>query len=250
MDPGLIVRWIVVWNSRGYLFKGVLAAIELAGTVLVTGTLLGAILGLLRVVAAGRLQRLFAAIVQFLRAVPLLLLLFFVFFGLPALGLDIPVFLSAVIAITLSMGVNTAEVVRGAIQSIPRGQSEAAFSTGLGHWQTMRYVVFPQAVRRMIPPFVGLCTILIKDTSLAAIIGVFELTRAAQETIERTFRSFEIYLSVAVIYFAMCFPLTTLSRALERRLAAPGLVGGEVVPSPGQSKASAAASRPVTSLEA
>ena len=244
------MRWIVVWNSLGYLLKGTLAAVELAGTVLVTGTLCGVTLGLLRVVAAGSLQRALAALVQFLRAIPLLLLLFFVFFGLPALGLDIPVFLSAVIAITLSMGVNTAEVVRGAIQSIAKGQSEAALSTGLGHWQTMRYVVLPQAVRRMIPPFVGLCTILIKDTSLAAIIGVFELTRAAQETIERTFRSFEIYLSVAVIYFAMCFPLTTLSRALERRLAAPGLVGEEFAKSAARSKTTTVAPRPVPSLEA
>lgn len=80
----------------------------------------------------------------------------------------------------------------------------------------------------MLPPFVGLCTILIKDTSLAAIIGVFELTRAAQETIERSFRSFEIYLVVGAIYFALCFPLTSLSRLLERRLALPGLAGEEV----------------------
>ncbi len=85
----------------------------------------------------------------------------------------------------------------------------------------MAYVVFPQAVRRMIPPFVGLCTILIKDTSLAAIIGVFELTRAAQETIERTFRSFEIYLTAAAIYFVICFPLTRFAQRAEARLLRP-----------------------------
>ncbi len=83
----------------------------------------------------------------------------------------------------------------------------------------MRHVIFPQAIRRMIPPFVGLCTIPVKDASLAAIIGVFELTRAAQETIERTFESFEIYLVAAGIYFVLCFPLTRLAQRAEARLA-------------------------------
>jgi polar amino acid transport system permease protein len=82
----------------------------------------------------------------------------------------------------------------------------------------MRYIIFPQAIRRMLPPFVGLCTILIKDTSLAAIIGVFELTRAAQETIERTFRSFEIYLLAAAIYFCLSYPLSLLAQRAEARL--------------------------------
>jgi ABC-type amino acid transport system permease subunit len=95
---------------------------------------------------------------------------------------------------------------------------EAATSTGLTWGQAMRYVIFPQAVRRMLPPFVGLCTILVKDTSLAAIIGVFELTRAAQETIERTFRSFEIYLAVAAIYFCLSYPLSVLAQRAESRL--------------------------------
>ncbi|MBI4012168.1 MAG: amino acid ABC transporter permease [Candidatus Rokubacteria bacterium] len=217
------MAWQALASSLGYLLRGTWSTVELAATVLVTGTLLGLTLGLLRVVPLPPLQRVVAGVVEFIRAVPLLLQMFFIFFGLPAFGVEIPVFLSAVMAITLWMGVNSAEVVRGAIQSIPHGQTEAAYSTGLGYWQTMRWIVCPQAFRRMLPPFVGLCTILIKDTSLAAIIGVFELTRAAQETIERTFQSFEIYLVVAAVYFALCFPLTTLSRALERRLAAPGL---------------------------
>ncbi len=98
---------------------------------------------------------------------------------------------------------------------------EAARSLGLGWASTMRFVILPQATRRMLPPFVGLCTILVKDTSLAAIIGVFELTRAAQETIERTLRSFEIYGAAAAIYFALCFPLTRLAARLETRLGRP-----------------------------
>ena len=213
-----MAKWAAVWGSLGYLMSGALATIQLSFTVIVLGTALGLVGGLLRVMPHARLQRAVGAVVEGVRAVPLLLQMFFIFFGLPALGVEIPVFLSAVLAMTLWMGVNGTEVFRGAVQSIAAGQREAAYSTGLGYWKTMRFVIVPQAVRRMLPPFVGLCTILIKDSSLAAIIGVFELTRAAQETIERTFASVEIYLFAAAVYFVICFPLTSLSRRLEARL--------------------------------
>ncbi|MGH7264062.1 MAG: amino acid ABC transporter permease [Candidatus Rokuibacteriota bacterium] len=213
------MHWNVVQESWGYLLRGTASTLELSLTVMLTGSLLGFTGGLLRVVPLSGMQRAVAAAVDAVRAVPLLLQMFFIFFGLPALGVELPVFLSAVLAMTLWMGANTTEVLRGAIESIHPGQREAAWSTGLGYWPTMRHVILPQALRRMIPPFVGLCTILIKDSSLAAIIGVFELTRAAQESIERSFRSFELYLVAAVIYFVICAPLTFLSRRLEARLA-------------------------------
>jgi polar amino acid transport system permease protein len=204
-----------------HLLRGTVSTVAIATAVIVLGTTWGIGLGLLRFVPWPWLRALVAGVVEVVRAVPLLLLIFFIFFGLPALGVRIPTFPAAVLAMSLWMAVNTAEVVRGGIQSIPRGQFEAARSTGLGEVASMRYVIFPQAVRRMLPPFVGLCTILIKDTSLAAIIGVFELTRAAQEAIERTFQSFEIYLLAAAIYFAICFPLTRFAQRTEARLLRP-----------------------------
>jgi polar amino acid transport system permease protein len=215
------MQWGVVQESWGYLLRGTASTLELSLTVMLIGSLLGVTGGLLRVVPLSGMQRAVAAAVDAVRAVPLLLQMFFIFFGLPALGVELPVFLSAVLAMTLWMGANTTEVLRGAIESIPPGQREAAWSSGLGYWATMRHVILPQALRRMIPPFVGLCTILIKDSSLAAIIGVFELTRAVQESIERTFRSFELYLVAAIIYFVICAPLTFLSRRLEARLMPP-----------------------------
>ncbi len=216
------MQWGVVPASMPYLLQGIRATLLLSATVLVTGTALGALWGLLRVFPLPALQRVMTAIIEGVRSIPVLLQMFFIFFGLPALGIQLPVFLSAALAMTLWMGANLAEVVRGAVESISHGQLEAALSSGLTYVQAMRSVILPQALRRMLPPFVGLCTILIKDTSLAAIIGVFELTRAAQETIERTFRSFEIYLLVAGMYFVICFSLTSLSRALERRLGSAG----------------------------
>jgi len=215
------VSWSVVTENLPYLLRGTVSTVAIAAGVVVVGTAGGVVVGLLRFVPGRVLAAAVGWVVEVVRAVPLLLLIFFIFFGLPAIGLKIPTFPAAVLAMSLWMTVNTAEVVRGGIQSIPHGQLEAARSTGLSGLQAMRYVIFPQAVRRMIPPFVGLCTILVKDTSLAAIIGVFELTRAAQETIERTFRSFEIYLAAAAIYFAICFPLTQLAQRAEARLQRP-----------------------------
>ena len=208
-------------QSLPHLLRGAVSTLGLAAAVLVVGSVLGLAVGLLRFVPWRAAATAVGWAVELVRAVPLLLLLFFIFFGLPALGLRIPTLPAAVLAMSLWMAANTAEVVRGGVQSIPRGQFEAARSLGLGWAATMRFVILPQATRRMLPPFVGLCTILVKDTSLAAIIGVFELTRAAQETIERTLRSFEIYGVAAAIYFALCFPLTRLAARLEARLGHP-----------------------------
>lgn len=210
-----------VLDALPYLLRGALNTLGLALAVMAVGTAGGLVLGLLRFTPWRWLTRTLAAVTEVVRAVPLLLLLFFIFFGMPALGLRLPTFPAAVLAMSLWMMVNTAEVVRGGVQSIGRGQFEAARSSGLSELQTMGFVILPQAVRRMLPPYIGLCTILVKDTSLAAIIGVFELTRASQETIERTFRSFEIYLVAAAIYFAICFPLTQLAQRAEARLMRP-----------------------------
>ncbi len=211
----------LIFESLPYLLRGALSTVVMSLAVIVVGTALGVVLGVLRFVPWRWLADGLGVAIELVRAVPLLLLMFFIFFGLPALGVKIPTYPAAVLAMSLWMMVNTAEVVRGGIQSIPKGQFEAARSVGLGWLGMMSHVIFPQAVRRMLPSFVGLCTILVKDTSLAAIIGVFELTRAAQETIERTLRSFEIYLVAAAIYFVICFPLTQLAQRAEARLHRP-----------------------------
>jgi len=215
------VAWSVVQENLPYLLRGTASTAALAAGVIVVGTAAGLVAGLLRFVPSRAARATLTAAVEVIRATPLLLLLFFIFFGLPAVGIRIPTWPAAVLAMSLWMMANTSEVVRGAVQSIPRGQGEAARSTGLTGLQTLYYVILPQALRRMLPPFVGLCTILVKDTSLAAIIGVFELTRAAQESIERTLHPFELYLTAAAIYFGLCFPLSMLADHAERRLHRP-----------------------------
>jgi His/Glu/Gln/Arg/opine family amino acid ABC transporter permease subunit len=215
------MSWAVVQDNLAYLLRGTVSTAALAAGVIVLGTAAGLLIGLVRFAPSAVLRRAVAAGVEVVRATPLLLLLFFIFFGLPAIGLRIPTWPAAVLAMSLWMMANTSEVVRGAVQSIPPGQTEAARSTGLTALQTLRLVILPQALRRMLAPYVGLCTILVKDTSLAAIIGVFELTRAAQESIERTLHPFELYLAAATLYFCLCFPLSVVAARAERRLQRP-----------------------------
>jgi len=211
------VRWEVAFQSLPYLVRGLEGTVRLGLLVMALGTILGIVVGLLRL-SRGLPYTAATAFVELFRDTPLLMQIFFVFFGLPALGIRLSAFVAASMAMTSFAAANAAEIVRGAIQSIPRGQMEAARSLGLSYVQAMRYVVFPQAIRRMIPPMVGLFTTLIKDTSLAAIVNVFELTTAARQVVERTLASFEVWLVVAGMYFLVCYPLSVLARRLERRL--------------------------------
>lgn len=210
------IQHYVEWSD--YLLKGALITIQIAVASVAIGTVCGFFVGLLRFVPSRFARSAVGWVVEIIRAVPLLLMLFFIFFALPAIGLEVPTGIAAVVAMSLWMTVNTSEVVRGGIQSISQGQWEAGRVTGLSGIQIMRYIIVPQAIRRSLPSYIGLCTMLTKDTSLAAIIGAFELTRATQEAIARTYDSLGFYLIAAVIYFCLCYPMSVFSRRLEKRL--------------------------------
>jgi polar amino acid transport system permease protein len=212
------MNYEAIVKSLPYIMQGTLHTILLSVAVIALGTIGGIAAGLLRFTPWAPVRYAVGWLVEIVRAIPLLMLIFFIFFGFPALGLEIPVYPAAVLALSLWMTVNTSEVVRGGVQSIPVGQSEAARSTGLTGWQAMRYVIFPQALRRMIPPYVGLCTILIKDTSLTAIIGVLELTRTVQDMVALHKMPIELYLMAAAIYFCISYPLSLLAQHAEARL--------------------------------
>lgn len=214
------MRWDVALRNLDYLLLGLRTTVALGVAVMALGTLLGLALGLLRLRRGGPAYGAATVFVEVFRDTPLIMQMFFIFFGLPALGVRLNPLLAAAASMVCFAAANAAEIVRGAIQSIPRGQTEAARALGLSGPQTMRLVIFPQAVRRMIPPMMGLFTTLVKDTSLAAIINVFELTTAARQVVERTLASFEIWLVVAALYFAVSYPVSVLSQRLERRFAA------------------------------
>lgn len=158
--------------------------------------------------------------VQLLQGTPLLLQLFLVFFGLPLVGIDISPMLAATFALTLYATAFLAEIWRGSVDSIPRGQWDASASLGMTFISQMAYVILPQSLKIAIPPTVGFLVQLLKSTALASIVGFEELLRAGQIISNATFQPLLTFGLVAIIYFAMCYPLTLGSRILERRLSA------------------------------
>ena len=171
-------------------------------------------------VSANRLTRAFAhGYVSIVQGIPLLAWLFIFYFGFPAvLGINTAPLLAVSIAFSVYAGSFLGEIWRGSLLAIPRPQWEAGLSIGLRYLEQLRYVIIPQAIRLATPPTVGFIVQLIKNTSLAAIVGFVELTREGQLTTSVTFKPFAVYLLVAGLYFTMCYPLTRFSRVLEGRL--------------------------------
>jgi polar amino acid transport system permease protein len=184
------------------------------------GAVGGLAVALLRVSALKALSATAAGFIQVFQGTPLLMQLFLVFFGANALGFDINPWIAAAVALTLNASAFLGEIWRGCIQAVPRGQWEAARALGLHYPDLMRFIVLPQAFKIALPPTVGFLVQLIKATSLAAIIGFTELTRAGQIINNATFKPFLVFGTVAAIYFALCWPLSHISMRLERRFAA------------------------------
>jgi glutamine transport system permease protein len=168
-------------------------------------------------------RKLAGTYVEAIRGTPLIVQVMFLYFGVPmAVGMRIRPMTAGIIAIAVNSGAYIAEIVRGAVQSIDPGQIEAGRSIGLTRTQTMRYIVWPQAFRRMIPPLGNQFIISLKDTSLLVVIGVAELTRVGQEIIAVNFRAFEVWLTVGVVYLMMTLTIARLLRLAEDRLARRG----------------------------
>lgn len=156
--------------------------------------------------------------IEVLQGTPLLMQLFLCFFGLSLIGLDVPPLVAAAVALTLYSSAFLGEIWRGCVEAIPKGQWEASASLALTYPEQMRYVILPQALRIAVAPTVGFAVQVVKGTALASIIGFVELTKAGTMINNATFQSFLVYGLVALLYFALCFPLSLLSRRLERRL--------------------------------
>jgi len=207
------------WNEFELLLFAARWTIVLALIAFVGGGIGGLIVALLRT-ADNRTAR--AAMVVFIRVfqgTPLLMQLFLAYFGMAIFGFSVNPLIAAMIALTAHASAYLGEIWRGCIQAVPRGQTEAATTLGLHYFARMRYVVLPQAARIAVPPTVGFLVQLLKETSLASIIGFVELTRQGQIITSVTFRPFLVYGLVAALYFAMCWPLSLGARRMERGLA-------------------------------
>ncbi|WEX10893.1 amino acid ABC transporter permease [Chelativorans sp. AA-79] len=187
------------------------------------GGLLGLVLALLRTSPLLPLRLFASLILQIVQGVPLLALLMFFYFGMPVfLGVEVPSLTAVTVAFSIYSGVFLGEIWRGGIEAVKYTQWEAAASLGLSRYEQFRFVIAPQALKISLPATVGFLVQLIKGTSLAAVVGFVELTRAGQIAAAATFQQLLIYSIVAAIYFAICFPLTTWSRSLEARLNGTG----------------------------
>ncbi|MFB6364594.1 amino acid ABC transporter permease [Paenibacillus elgii] len=212
--------------SLPQLGKGLLQTLTLALYCIVCSTLGGLVFGMVRAARSRWLGVLTRTYLELFRSIPILVWLFFFFFGLPIFfGIDLPGFACAVLVLSLWGMTEVGEVVRGALISLPKGQKEAGQSIGLRPVQLYVYVLLPQALRRMIPPVINVYTRIVKTTSLAVLIGVTEIIKTGQQIIERTGESVLIYGTLFLLYFALCYPLSVISRKLEIKLRREGEAG-------------------------
>jgi His/Glu/Gln/Arg/opine family amino acid ABC transporter permease subunit len=211
-------NWTIIWNSLPFLLQGAVVTIQISVFAILLGLLVGAILGLFSVSHVRPLVSFAWAYVQFFRGSPLLVQILWIYFGLPAIGIDLPAFWAGVLALGLNSAGYQAEIVRGGIESIDRGQVDAADSIGMSRAQTLLLVLGPQAVRRVVPGLTNELTSLVKSSSLLAAISIVELTHAGQSIIARTYAPFELYFAVAMLYLLLVSMLAYGSRSLEKRV--------------------------------
>ena len=218
----------VITNNVGFLigqgFFGIGAftggTLRLAIPAIVLGSILGTLVGLARLSESRWLSAAAKIYVEFFRGVPLVMVIFWFWFIIPTvLGKSLPEYAVALTAFVIFEAAYLAEIVRAGIQSVPRGQVEAATATGLSKNQLMRHVILPQALRNMIPALVTQFIVLLKDTSLASIIGYVDLTKAAQIVNNREIRPFELYLFIAIVYWLCSYAMSRYALRLEFRLA-------------------------------
>jgi polar amino acid transport system permease protein len=204
----------IAWN----LVLAARATLALSAVAFACGGTLGLGLTLVRISHSRLAARAAALYVDAFQGTPLLMQVFLVFFGLPLLGIEVSPWLAASVGLTLYASAYLGEIWRGAVQAIPQGQWDAAASLGLRKLAQLRLVILPQALRLATPPTVGFLVQLLKATAVTSIVGFRELTRTAEIITNATFRPFAVYGLVALIYFALCLPLTAAAGALERKL--------------------------------
>src|SRR5262245_15358146 len=221
LDFGVITANFKFLIVQGLLGLGGFAGgtLRLAIPAIILGFALGIFIGLARLAQSAWLRAAATMYVEFFRGVPLVMVIFWMWFVIPQLlRLPIPEYGVALVAFVIFEAAYFGEIVRAGIQSVPRGQVEAATALGFKGRQSMLYVVLPQALRNMLPSLVTQMIVLLKDTSLASIIGYVDLTKAAQIVNNREIKPFELYLFIAVVYWILTYSMPVAARRLERKL--------------------------------
>lgn len=208
---------MVVVEYLPYLLEAASVTVRLAVATIALSSAVGFLGGMLSVLGGPVLRLAFQAYVYVIRGVPILVQVFLVYFGLPFFGIHVSPYVVAILAISLHMSGFVIEIVRGSLQAIPLGQTDAALALGMRPWQVMRKVLLPQALIAAMPPYVSLLPVTVKATALASVINIWELTFASREIANRTLATFEVFGAAFVLYFFLCYPFTRLGAWLERR---------------------------------
>lgn len=207
-----------------FILQGLGMTLALSATTLFFSTVVAISLGALAVSRWKSVRWIVRSAVELFRDIPLIVNVFFVFFGAPLLGLDLSPFVAVTVSLTLWGGTNGAEIVRGGLEAVPRHQLVSAQALGLKGWEVFALVRAPQALKSIIPPYVGLLTLIVQSTALGALVGVSEFLRVGQIIVERTTMTdgyspaFAVYGAILLVYFVMCSAISWLGRHLERKL--------------------------------
>ena len=207
----------VIVYSLPFLGQGLLVTLEVSALVVGLSLAFGLVMGVGVTYGPWLVAWPVRGFSDLVRGIPVLVLIFFVYYGLPAIGIDLDNYWAAVAALSAFMTAHVIEIVRGALQSIHHGQTEAGKAIGLTFPQRMVYVIFPQAVRRFLPPWINAVTDAVKGSALVSLIGVVDLMLAVQQVIGRIYEPMPLYILGALIYFVINYSLSTLSRRLEVR---------------------------------
>jgi polar amino acid transport system permease protein len=205
-------------NHVAFLLQGALWTVALSLIAFAGGGLLGFIVALCRISPSALVRAATVCYVQLVQGTPLLIVMFLAYFGMPALGIDVPAIVAAGVSLTIYVSAYLGEIWRACIESVPKPQWEAAECLALSRRQRLFSVILPQAIRIATPPTVGFLVQIIKNTSLASVVGFVELARSGQIINNSLFKPFVIYVIIAAIYFALCYPLAVLSKRLERKI--------------------------------
>ena len=210
--------WNLVEKAIPLLATGLLTTVKISSLAMLLGLALGGLLGMASLSRVTALRWAVLAYVDFIRGTPLLIQIFLVYFAVPVVGVNLPEFWAGVIALGLNAAGFIAEIVRGGVGSVERGQAEAARSIGMRHGQVLWYILLPQSLRSVVPPATNELITLVKGSALLSVISVYELTRAGQAIIAVHFAPFEIFLLIALYYYVAISALAWFSRWVERRL--------------------------------
>ncbi len=205
------------WNDMLFFLDALRWTVLLAAIACACGGVLGLGVALARVARSRSLRTAAATYIQIVQGTPVLMLLFLSYYGLSLFGYDLPPMVAASVSMTIYVSGYLGDIWRGSIQSVPKQQWEASESLAMTRRQQYQYVILPQAVRISLPPTVGFMVQVVKNSSIASIIGFVELAKAGQLINNVTFQPFRVFLIVAALYFCICYPLSYCSRRLERK---------------------------------